>query len=95
MHEQEEKEVWERLTALESSYKSEHKRLDRMEGVVDSIQEIVVEIKHMREDLNKVTNKVTEIESKPQKRWDTLITAAISALTSGVLGFVVAQLIGG
>ncbi len=95
MEEQEEKKVWIKLTELESSCKSAHKRLDHIEEIVESIQAIVLEVKYMREDLNTVTNKVNEIESKPQKRWDALIAAAISAAASGVIGFVIAQLIGG
>lgn len=102
MQERDEKEVWERITALESSYKSEHKRLDRLEEVIDIMQKqvntsesIIVEIKHIREDLNGVAEKVNEIEDKPQKRLETFLAAAISALASGVIGFIVAKLIGG
>ena len=95
MENQDEKEVWIKLTALESSYKSAHKRLDHIEGIVESIQAIVLEVKHMREDLNSVTNKVTEIEEKPAKRWDLIITGVISALTSGIVGIIVGQFIGG
>lgn len=102
MEEQEEKKVWIKLTELESSCKSAHKRLDEVNEDVKKVSEdvkkmneLLTEVKYMREDLSKVTKKLNEIESKPQKRWDTLITAAISALTSGILGFVVAQLIGG
>lgn len=95
MHEQDEKEVWERITALESSYKSEHKRLDRIETIVNSVQEIVVEIKHLREDMNAVSSKVDEIENKPAKRWDLIVTGFISAITSGVVGLIVGNIIGG
>lgn len=97
-----EKEIFERITAVESSYKSEHKRLDRLEEVIDIMQKqvsttesIIVEMKHLREDLNVAVEKINEIEEKPQKRIDTFLAAAISALASGVIGFIVAKLIGG
>lgn len=102
MDEKNEKEVWERLTSLESSLKSLHKRIDRWENIAESIQKnaentqkVVVEIQYMREDINTITNKVDALESTPKKNWQTLITGVISALTSGIVGFLVAQLIGG
>lgn len=102
MHEQEEKEVWIKLTELESSCKSAHKRLDgvnedvkKVSEDVKKMNELLAEVKFMREDLNKVTNKLNEIESQPKKRWETLIAAIISACAGGVLGFVIEKLIGG
>ena len=49
-----EKEIFERLTANESSIKSLHKRVDKQEELIENIRNIVDEIKYLREDINKL-----------------------------------------
>lgn len=88
-------QVRERLTALESSYKSLHKRVDKQESIIENIRNIVEEMKFMREDLNAVATKVDELEKKPAKRWDIVVTAVISAASSGLVGFAISKMIGG
>jgi hypothetical protein len=39
--------------------------------------------------------KVDELEKKPAKHWDILVTALISTGASGTLGFIISKLIGG
>jgi regulator of replication initiation timing len=90
-----EKEIFERLTALESSYKSLHKRLDHIEQLVESVQKMTVEMQHMREDLNEITENIENIKSKPAKLWETLITAALSACSGGIVTFIATKIIGG
>ena len=90
-----EKEVFERLTAAEASVKSLHKRVDRHEQLIESIRQLVDEIKSLNEKVNEMGDKISDIESKPKKHWDTLITAAITAAASGVIGYLVALLVGG
>ena len=84
----------ERLTEVEASCKSAHKRLDKQENIIENIRSIVEEMKFMREDLNAVATKVGELESKPAKHWDLLVAALISATASGILGFAISHLLG-
>ena len=93
--EENEIQMRERITAVESSCKSLHKRVDHIEELVESVQKMTVELQHMREDINKVSEKVDEIEKKPAKLWSTVITAIISALAGGVGTLIVTNLIGG
>ena len=89
------KEVYERLTALESSQKSLHKRVDHIEELVESVQKMTVELQHMREDINRLGEKVEDIEQKPAKRWDNVIVGIISALTGGAATMLLTKLLGG
>lgn len=89
-----EKEMFERITAVESSLKSLHKRVDHIEELVESVQKMTVELQHMREDINKVSEKVDELEKKPGKRWDGVVTAVISALGGGLAGYFINMLVG-
>lgn len=90
-----EKEIFERLTALESSYKSLHKRLDHIEQLVESVQKMTLEMQHMREDLNEITENIENIKNKPAQLWETLITAVLSALGGGIVTFIVTKISGG
>ena len=77
-------QVRERLTALESSYKSLHKRVDKQEELIENIQNIVTEVKYIREDLNSISTKVDDIEQKPAKRWDLVLTGLISTVVTAI-----------
>ena len=89
------KEIFERITAVESSYKSLHKRVDKQEAIIDNIRDMVTEMKSMREDLNKMSEKVETLEEKPTKRWEALVGALIGAFAGGIGTFIVTKLTGG
>ena len=59
--------IRERLAAIEQDGKSVHRRLDNLEGLVESVHIIATETKAMREDVNTLDSRVGEIESKPAK----------------------------
>lgn len=75
-----EKEIFERLTAVEQSLISLQKRQDHSDELIKSIYEMSIEIKNMREDINGITEKVEQIEQKPAKRWEAVIAALIGAV---------------
>lgn len=79
-----EKEVWERLTTVESSVKSAHRRLDSIEKLTQSVSDMVVEVKHMREDLNNVHDEIDEVKNRPIQFYDKLMWLVIGAAVSGV-----------
>ncbi len=88
------KEIWERLTAGEASIKSAHHRINNLEKMADSVHEIaistnqtVTEIKVLREDFKNVNDRVDELEYKPVKRYETFITALLTGLGTGIVGF--------
>ena len=87
-----EKEIYERLTAVEQSCKSAHHRLDGIDELTQSVRDMVVEVKYMREDLSDVRERVSDIEAKPGKRYDLIVTAIITALCSGLVGFLISYI---
>ena len=90
----EEKEVWERITSVESSVKSAHHRLDRIEHLADSIHSLASEMREMRSDFTNVLERVETIEQRPVKRYDVLVNSSITALISGVLGYLISVSLG-
>ena len=88
------KEIWERLTAGEQSIKSAHHRIDNLEKLAESVNkmaistnQIAAETKALREDYVKADTRIEELERKPQKRYETVITAILTALCSGIAGY--------
>ena len=92
MESENEKEVWERLTAVEQSTKSAHHRIDGIEKLTESVHIIATETKAMREDVNDITSRVDEIEKRPTKRYETVVTAIITAIVGGLIGYFVKML---
>ncbi|MBQ6164800.1 MAG: hypothetical protein IJK23_10035 [Clostridia bacterium] len=88
-----ETEIVERLTRVEQSVKSAQHQIDETKELVGGIHELASEVKYMREDLSEVKKDVGELKSKPAKRYDLIVTGIISALTSGAVGYLIAQLI--
>ena len=100
--EEREKEIFERITAAESSVRSLHKRVDRHDALIESIQNMTTEIKHMREDVTEtsksveaVTKRVAEIESKPAKRWESIVGTILTTIVAALAGGLVGILLGG
>ena len=88
------KEIWQRLTAGESSIKSAHKRIDELKIQTKSISDlamsthdIAMEVKALREDYKKADERIEKLEEKPIKRYETVITTILTALCSGVVGY--------
>ncbi len=90
-----EKELWERITATEQSLKSVHHRIDNFERLTESVYTLATEVKAMRTDLDRVCNDVDELQNKPSKRMDLIVNTVITAIASGLVGYILARFIGG
>lgn len=84
----------ERLARVEESTKSAHKRVDRLEQLLETnnrlvtnVEVIATEMKAMREDVNKIDDRVNIIEEKPVKRYDSIIGTIITRNCNGSSGF--------
>ena len=90
------KEIWERLTASESSIKSAHHRIDELQETHKTIKDLAIattqiasEVKALREDYNKADAEIQELKGKPVKRYETVVTTLITAICSGVVGYLI------
>ena len=88
------KEIWERLTAGEQSIKSAHHRIDSLEKLADSVHNLALatskvadETKALREDYEKADERIETLENKPIKRWETFVTALLTGLGTGLVGY--------
>lgn len=94
-----------KFAELEARGKSNTHRIDALEKIQDTISRLVsaveviaTEQKHITADIAKVDKKVDqactrieEIEKKPGKRWETVVTTAITILVGLALGYFLKQ----
>ena len=98
--EKEIKEIRERLSAGEQSIKSAHHRIDDVEEKQDNLAELVSTVKvladreaRVEDDVTEIKTDVKELKEKPIKRYDTVITTILTALCSGMVGYVLSLII--
>ena len=88
------------LGAMKSSLEGAHKRINRLEEEVKSQRELTKAVVRLAErvdsigsDMEKMQNLMYQVISRPSKRWDTLIAAALGALASGVVARLLAVIL--
>lgn len=88
-------EVVERLVENEQRSKSNSKRLDSIENKVEniydltlSVREIATEMKAMREDQNKMNERLKIIEEKPAKEYEETKNQIKSKVVSFFVGII-------
>ena len=98
--------VEERLAAHEEGLKSCKRRLDVVEKQQEAIHDLAASIKVMaseqkhqtetinlvRKDVTRLESKVDVLETKPAKRWDSLVDKAIWGVVGAVLAFLLSQI---
>lgn len=92
-----ETEIIKAITECEQRGKSNSKRLDdvekhieNMNDLIGAVHDMATEVRYMRQDIDKLNTKVEVIENKPIKRWETVVTTAITVVISAVVGFILA-----
>ena len=78
---------------LKSDVKDLHKVFDKITNIAVSTEKLAIEIKYMREEQNKTEKRLKELEDKPIKRYDSVVTYIITSIIGLVIG-AVAVLIG-
>lgn len=88
------------LAHLEEREKSNTHRIDKLEEEVSEIKdltiavkEIATETKHMREEQNNMSKRLSTIEEKPAKNWDKLVSTIIGTVVGGVVGAILALIL--
>ena len=86
-------EVAAALATLDQRIKSAQHQIDEQKELINSIHEFASEVRFMRIDINKMQTDIDEIKTKPNKRYELVVTTIITALTSGVVGFIISHFI--
>lgn len=78
---------------LKSDVKDLHQVFDKITNIAMATEKLAIEMKYMREEQTKMDKRITTMEEKPIKRYDTVITNIITTVVGLVIG-AVAMLIG-
>lgn len=88
------KDEIERLVEVEQRSKSNTKRIDNLEERVEdihsltlSVREMATEVKIMRQDMNKMDNRIIAIEERPSKKLDSIWGYIVCAVISGIISY--------
>lgn len=77
------------IIETQQSSKSAHHRLDKLEEDVGEIKELTMETKANREDLNKMNERLENIEKKPANNWDKIVTTSIGTIVGAIVGAII------
>ncbi len=76
------------IATLKQDNKALNRRMDGVEGLTRSIHTIAAEIKAMRCDVTDISERISELEQKPAKRYESALSAAISAIIGIAIGYI-------
>lgn len=83
----------------EQRSKSNTHRIDELENeqknerdLIVSVKELATEVKHMREDVSKMDSRLTNIETKPAKRWEQIISLIITRYRYSYTGVFISKI---
>ena len=88
------------LTEVDTRSKSNTRRIEQLEKSTDvlhrlatSIEVMATKQQAMNDNIEKMDAKITVLEEKPVKRWDTLVTAGITTVVGIIIGAILGNLI--
>lgn len=75
-----------RMTTCEETTKS-------LNALTQSIAKMDVTLTNTNETVKELKENVSELKDKPTKKWDALTAAIITAIASGLIGYILATLL--
>ena len=89
-------EIGAALARQEEQIKGLARRMDNLEKLTESVNALAISVERLTNQqqttdnqLETLTDDVTELKEKPAKRWDMVITAIISALVGGGIAYLI------
>lgn len=74
---------------LKNDVKDLKKVFDKINSIAISTEKLAIEMKYMREEQTKMDSRITTIEEKPVKRYDSIVTYIITTIIGAIIGFLV------
>lgn len=72
---------------LKNDVKDLKKVFDKINSIAISTEKLAIEMKYMREAQAKMDSRITTIEEKPVKRYDSIVTYIITTIIGAAIGF--------
>ena len=77
---------------LKNDVKDLKKVYEKISTLAMSTEKLAIEMKYMREEQDKLDSRVTTIEQKPVKRYDTVVTYIITTIIGIIIGVIASLL---
>ena len=77
---------------LKNDVKDLKKVFDKINSIAISTEKLAIEMKYMREEQTKMDGRITTIEEKPVKRYDSIVTYIITTVIGAAIGFFISLL---
>ena len=91
-------DIVKQLTNHDENIKSLKHRMDKVEEQSDAINNLAVSVKELALNINIMNERqeeygkrLTELESKPAKRWEQVVSIIITTLVGAVLGYILSK----
>lgn len=89
----------EKVTEHKEQIKTCFAKLNDMQSLLESVNELAKSVailatnyKTMDQKVDKIDKRIGDIEAKPSKRWDSIITVAITAVVTALVTFFLTKL---
>ena len=76
-----------KMAHIEESLKAAHKRIDSIDALTKSVYELASSIKTMQDKITDMSGRLKTVEEKPAKRWDLVVTTAITTVVGILIGY--------
>ena len=87
------------LAEIDARSRSNTKRLDRLEELIETVHELATTMKLLAdkqertaETVERLDTKLSAIEQEPAKRWKAIVEKIILTVIAALVGFVLAQI---
>ena len=77
---------------LKNDVRDLKKVFDKINSIAISTEKLAIEMKYMREEQTRQDKRITTIEEKPVKRYDSIVTYIITTIIGIVIGVIASLL---
>lgn len=77
---------------LKNDVRDLKKVFDKINSIAMSTEKLAIEMKYMREEQTKQDKRIADLEEKPVKRYDSIVTSIITGIVGVIVGFVASLL---
>ena len=88
-----------KLVEVDNRSRSNTRRINELSGQIEAVNRLATAVEVMAtkqdtlgENVERLTDKVDALESKPAKRWDGLVDKVILTIVAALVGFALARL---
>lgn len=88
-----------RIAKVEESSKSAHKRIDALDSLTKSVNNLAISVSEMAVGMRQLekssanlSQKIDCLEAAPGKRWELIVTEIIKLIVAGAAGFLLSTI---